>query len=155
MATWAGQNVGAGKIDRVKEGVKYALLIGCVYAVAAFVILTLFSKYLALLFLDADEVSTIGNVSLFLFGNSLFYIALVFVNVVRFSIQGMGFSTFAILAGVFEMFARTFAGMCLVPIFGYPAACFASPMAWIAADIFLVPAFLHCIKRLKSASPVI
>ena len=155
MATWAGQNVGAGKIDRVKEGVKYALLIGCVYAVAAFVILTLFSKYLALLFLDADEVSTIGNVSLFLFGNSLFYIALVYVNVVRFSIQGMGFSTFAILAGVFEMFARTFAGMCLVPIFGYPAACFASPMAWIAADIFLVPAFLHCIKRLKSASPVI
>ena len=155
MATWAGQNVGAGKIDRVKEGVKYALLIGCVYAVAAFIILTLFSKYLALLFLDADEVSTIGNVSLFLFGNSLFYIALVFVNVVRFSIQGMGYSTFAILAGVFEMFARTFAGMCLVPIFGYPAACFASPMAWIAADIFLVPAFLHCIKRLKSASPVI
>ena len=155
MATWAGQNVGAGKIDRVKDGVKYALLIGCVYAAAAFIILTLFSKYLALLFLDADEVSTIGNVSLFLFGNSLFYIALVFVNVVRFSIQGMGFSTFAILAGVFEMFARTFAGMCLVPIFGYPAACFASPMAWIAADIFLVPAFLHCIKRLKSASPVI
>ena len=155
MATWAGQNVGAGKIDRVKEGVKYALLIGCVYAVAAFVILTLFSKYLALLFLDADEVSTIGNVSLFLFGNSLFYIALVFVNVVRFSIQGMGFSTFAILAGVFEMFARTFAGMCLVPIFGYPAACFASPMAWIAADIFLVPAFLHCIKKLKKMFSVI
>ena len=155
MATWAGQNVGAGKIDRVKEGVKYALLIGCVYAVAAFVILTLFSKYLALLFLDADEISTIGNVSLFLFGNSLFYIALVFVNVVRFSIQGMGFSTFAILAGVFEMFARTFAGMCLVPIFGYPAACFASPMAWIAADIFLVPAFLHCIKKLKKMFSVI
>ncbi len=155
MATWAGQNVGAGKIDRVKEGVKYALLIGCVYAVAAFIILTLFSKYLALLFLDADEVSTIGNVSLFLFGNSLFYIALVFVNVVRFSIQGMGFSTFAILAGVFEMFARTFAGMCLVPIFGYPATCFASPMAWIAADIFLVPAFLHCIKKLKKMFSVI
>ena len=155
MATWAGQNVGAGKIDRVKEGVKYALLIGCVYAVAAFIILTLFSKYLALLFLDADEVSTIGNVSLFLFGNSLFYIALVFVNVVRFSIQGMGFSTFAILAGVFEMFARTFAGICLVPIFGYPAACFASPMAWIAADIFLVPAFLHCIKKLKKMFSVI
>ena len=155
MATWAGQNVGAGKIDRVKEGVKYALLIGCVYAVAAFIILTLFSKYLALRFLDAGEVSTIGNVSLFLFGNSLFYIALVFVNVVRFSIQGMGFSTFAILAGVFEMFARTFAGMCLVPIFGYPAACFASPMAWIAADIFLVPAFLHCIKKLKKMFSVI
>ena len=77
----------------------------------------------------------------------MFYIPLVFVNVVRFSIQGMGFSKFAILAGVFEMCARTFAGMCLVPIFGYPAACFASPMAWIAADIFLIPAFRYCLRK--------
>ena len=147
MATWAGQNVGAGKFDRVREGVKYASIIGCVYAVAAFLVLTFFGRYLALLFLDADEAATIGNVALFLFGNSMFYIPLVFVNVVRFAIQGMGFSKFAILAGVFEMFARTFAGMCLVPVFGYPAACFASPMAWIAADIFLIPAFRYCLRK--------
>ena len=147
MATWAGQNVGAGKFGRVREGVKYASIIGCVYAVIAFLVLTFFGRYLALLFLDADETATIGNVALFLFGNSMFYIPLVFVNVVRFSIQGMGFSKFAILAGVFEMCARTFAGMCLVPIFGYPAACFASPMAWIAADIFLIPAFRYCLRK--------
>ena len=50
-----------------------------------------------------------------------------FVNIVRFLIQGMGYSKFAILAGVFEMAARTLVGFVFVPMFGYPAACFCKP----------------------------
>ena len=65
------------------------------------------------------------------------------------AIQGMGFSTFAILAGVCEMVARAFVGFCLVPVFGFLPACFASPLAWICADLFLVPAFGQCLKKLK------
>ena len=60
---------------------------------------------------------------------SAFFFPLSLVNIVRFSIQGMGFSPFAILAGVLEMAARTGVGMLLVPAFGYTAACFASPAA--------------------------
>ena len=81
--------------------------------------------------MDAGETETIRQVSMFLIANSAFYIPLVFVNVVRFTIQGMGYSTFAILAGVFEMAARGLAGLVLVPAFGYIAACFGSPLAWI------------------------
>ena len=79
---------------------------------------------------------------------ALFYIPLTFVNVIRFCIQGMGFSVFAILAGVFEMAARTFVALALVPVMGYSGACLANPFAWIAADIFLVPAFIYCRNRL-------
>ena len=86
---------------------------------------------------------------MFLIGNRMFYIPLTFVNVVRFTIQGMGFSTFAILAGVCEMAARSLVGFCLVPVFGFLPACFASPLAWIFADAFLIPAFFHCMKKLK------
>ena len=71
-------------------------------------------------------------------------------GIVNAAIQGMGFSGFAILAGVCEMFARTFVGFFLVPVFGFLPACFASPLAWICADLFLVPAFFHCLKRLKT-----
>ena len=149
MATFAGQNVGAGKLDRVREGVKMASIIGIVYSVIAFAVLALGGKYIALLFLDAGETEIIEQVSIFLIGNSMFYIPLVFVNVVRFAIQGMGFSTFAILAGVCEMAARTFVGFFLVPIFGYLPICIASPLAWICADLFLIPAFYHCLKKLK------
>ena len=149
IATFAGQNVGAGKLDRVREGVKMASIIGIVYSVIAFAVLALGGKYIALLFLDAGETEIIDQVSIFLIGNSMFYIPLVFVNVVRFAIQGMGFSTFAILAGVCEMAARTFVGFFLVPIFGYLPICIASPLAWICADLFLIPALYHCLKKLK------
>ena len=80
---------------------------------------------------------------------ALFFIALVFVNVYRFTIQGLGFSGFAVFAGVFEMVARAFMGFVMVPVLGYPAVCLSSPLAWIFADIFLVPAFGHCIKKLQ------
>ena len=82
-----------------------------------------------------------------------FYFPLALVNIVRFSIQGMGFSTFAILAGVLEMFARTGVATLLVPIFGYTAACLASPAAWLAADLFLLPASIFCISRLRKLYP--
>ena len=128
---------------------KAASLIGIIYSVIAFVILFFGGKYIALLFMDADQTEIIGRVAMFLIGNSMFYIPLTFVNVVRFTIQGMGFSTFAILAGVCEMAARSLVGFCLVPVFGFLPACFASPLAWIFADAFLIPAFFHCMKKLK------
>lgn len=93
MATYAGQNVGAGKLDRIKAGLKSSSIIGCIYAVIAFLILVFFSDKIALLFMDAGETETIRQVSMFLIANSAFYIPLVFVNVVRFTIQGMGYST--------------------------------------------------------------
>ena len=149
METYAGQNVGAKKLDRVTQGLKAASLIGIIYSLIAFVILFFGGKYIALLFMDADQTEIIDRVAMFLIGNSMFYIPLTFVNVVRFTIQGMGFSTFAILAGVCEMAARSLVGFCLVPVFGFLPACFASPLAWIFADAFLIPAFFHCMKKLK------
>ena len=149
MATWAGQNVGAKKLDRVREGVQKASLMGFAYSAAAFAALFFCGRYLALLFVDSSETELIRQISTFLICNSMFYIPLTLVNVVRFAIQGMGFSTFAILAGVCEMAARAFVGFCLVPVFGFLPACFASPLAWICADLFLVPAFGQCLKKLK------
>ena len=59
-----------------------------------------------------------------------------------------GFSAFAVLAGVCEMVARALAGVFLVPAFGFTGACFASPLAWILADAFLIPAYIHVRRKL-------
>ena len=107
MATYGGQNVGAGKIDRLGKGIKAAMLIGAVYSVAALVVLYFSADYIALLFVDAGETAIIELTRRFIMASALFYIPLTGVNVYRFCIQGMGFSVFAILAGVFEMLART------------------------------------------------
>lgn len=148
MATYAGQNVGAGKLKRVSEGVKSTCVMGLVYAVFACGVLVLFGSRIALLFLDSSETGILQNVQMLLTVNSAFFFPLALVNIVRFTIQGLGFSRFAILAGVCEMVARSIVGLGLVPVFGYLAICFASPVAWIFADIFLVPAYLYIMKKL-------
>lgn len=149
MATYGGQNVGAKKLDRIREGLKSCSILGIVYSIIAFVVLFFAGEWLAGFFVESAKSSIIGDVQLFLMLNSAFYIPLAFVNIVRFLIQGMGYSKFAVLAGVFEMVARTLVGFVFVPVFGFPAACIASPVAWIFADAFLFPAYFHVYKKTK------
>ncbi len=149
MATWAGQNVGAGKLERVKTGLRSASLIGSAYALMALVAVLLFGDKMGMLFLDAEEFAILSNVKLCLIWNAAFYVPLCLVNTIRFCIQGMGFPTFAILAGVFEMVARGGAGVLLVPILGFTGVCMGGPLAWILADSFLIPAFFHSYGVLK------
>ena len=149
MATYAGQNAGIGSHSRIKKGVLWAMILGTVYSVFAFVILFLFGDKIALLFLDADERAILADVHTFLIIISSTYILLLGVNVFRFAIQGMGHSPLAIIAGVLEMIARSLIGFAFVPHFGYVAACFASPLAWVFADIFLVPVLFICCNKMK------
>lgn len=149
MATYGGQNVGAKKLDRIREGLKSCSILGIVYSIIAFVVLFFAGEWLAGFFVESAKSSIIGDVQLFLMLNSAFYIPLAFVNIVRFLIQGMGYSKFAVLAGVFEMVARALVGFVFVPVFGFPAACIASPVAWIFADAFLFPAYFHVYKKTK------
>lgn len=147
IATFAGQNIGAGKPDRVRQGTNCCMLLGSAYAVLVFVIFYFFGAPLTTLFADPENLALIERSWAYLVYNSLFYIPLTGVNVYRFCIQGMGHSQIAILAGILEMAARAFVGFFLVPVFGYTAACFASPAAWIAADCFLLPTYLHYVRQ--------
>lgn len=149
MATYGGQNVGAKQLDRVDQGLKDCLKLGIGYAVIAFLFMLLFGQKLALLFVKPSETELIHYIYLFLLGNSGLYILLAFVNIVRFMIQGLGYSAFAVIAGICEMFARGIAGFLLVPRFGYLFVMFANPLAWIFADLFLIPAYLYVMKRLR------
>ncbi len=148
MATYGGQNVGAKKLDRIDQGMKACVILGAAYSVLAFFVLFFFSDIVALLFVDAGETQILGNTRQFLISNVAFYFPLALVNIVRFMIQGLGYSKFAIIAGVCEMAARCLVAF-LVGVFGYNAVCFANPLAWIAADIFLIPAYLYVMKRLR------
>ena len=147
MATYGGQNMGAGKLSRIGAGLKASTVLGVIYAAAAFLTLFFAGEYLALFFVEKASPQIIANVHLLLIINSAFYVPLLFVNTVRFLIQGMGYSKFAIFAGVFEMAARTLVGFAFVPVFGFAAACFASPVAWVFADIFLFPAYVYVYRR--------
>ncbi|MDD3277918.1 MAG: MATE family efflux transporter [Lachnospiraceae bacterium] len=149
MATYAGQNVGAKKLGRISQGLRSASILGAIYGIAACLVLSFFGKTIALLFMDANEVEILNSAQLFLRINTAFYIPLALVNIVRFAIQGMGFSTFAILSGVCEMIARAVVAFAFVPMFGFVAVCTANPLAWIMADLFLIPAYFYCLRKLR------
>ena len=147
MATYGGQNAGAAKWERLHQGLRACVLLGAVYAAAALVALQFLADPLNSLFLDAGSISLLPMARQFLLINVLFYFPLALVNIFRFLIQGMGFSPLATFAGVLEMAAR--AGLAqLVPVYGFTAACCASPAAWVMADLFLLPAYFYCFRRL-------
>ena len=149
MATYGGQNAGAAQWDRLHQGIRACVILGAVYSAVSLAVLAVFSNPLNMLFLDAGSVSLLPLARKYLLTNVLFYFPLSLVNIIRFMIQGMGFAPLATVAGIFEMAAR--AGLAfLVPLYGFTAACFASPAAWILADVFLVPAYFHCCRKLTA-----
>lgn len=119
MAPYAGQNMGAGKIDRIGKGLKSAVLMGWGVSIICFLIAVLFGKQLTLLFVDAGETEIIAYSYQFLLFCIGGYCLLTLVNTVRFTIQGMGFSVFAILSGIMEMIARILAATVVVQMIGF------------------------------------
>ena len=147
MATYAGQNIGAGRLDRVSQGVRSGCMIGGAYALLALTVLTVFGRRIALIFLDASQTEVLDCAVQMMTANACFFLALTLIFVFRFTIQGLGFSRLAMLAGVFEMFARMFVAMILVPRLGFAGVCFANPTAWVMADVFLIPAYRYVYRK--------
>ncbi len=151
MATYAGQNLGAGKYDRINEGLRAGLIMGSIFSIAVLVFLLFFSDNLVGLFVTNPSEELISMSTQFLVTIAFFYIPLTGVNVFRFMLQGLNHATLAITAGFMEMIARMLAGIVLVPIYGFTGACFASPLAWIFADAFLIPAYIYVMKKIKKS----
>lgn len=151
MATYGGQNLGAKKPKRIREGLKAANVLGVGYSLLALVVLYFFSNQALLMFVDASETAIIASARQFMLSNLIFYALLCFVDTFRFLIQGLGYSGIAVLAGVAEMIARGLAGFILVPYFGFTAAGFASPLAWLFADIFLIPTYYVIMRRIEGS----
>lgn len=160
MATYGGQNVGAGKPDRIKKGLICCSVLGVGCAALAFAAALLFGENLASLFLDMKDVDSgldpteiLRYARQFLVTTVAFYTLLAFVNIVRFLIQGMGFQRIAVYAGVAELVARGLAALVLVPRMGFTGVCFADPAAWLFADLFLIPVFVVCFRKIKREFP--
>ena len=156
VSALGAQNIGAGKYDRIKQGTYACMFIGILYCVLFVLIAQFGTRYLALLFMNADEAASVMSYTQQL--NVAYAYAtplLLGVNVLRLSIQGMGYSRLSLISGLLEMLARTVVSLWAVPAFGFDAACLASPFAWLLADCFLIPAFYGCLNaRRRQAARV-
>lgn len=152
---FTGQNLGAARFERIKQGTYTCMYIGFVYCILFVLIAKFATQYLALLFMNANEVQNVIHYTkqltlAYAYASPL----LLAVNVLRLSIQGMGYSRLSLISGLLEMVARTIVSLWAVPLFGFNAACLASPFAWILADCFLIPAFYGCLKTRQNENNV-
>ena len=138
MATYAGQNFGAKRMDRIKSGIKAGLIIQAVYCVAAWAILFVLKKPAVYLLLgevsSAEALASVKYLSiittLFIFHGSL----MVFRN----TVQGMGFGASALASSVMEIIGRSAAGLLAVHFNSFLLICVSAPMAWALACICCV-----------------
>ena len=149
MATYCGQNLGAKKIDRIKDGLKKSFLLSFGYCLLACLIMWTLSTKIALLFIDANEVAILSDVQLYLRIDSVFYFVLGILFITRNSLQGLGYSALTMLAGLAELIGRGVVAFLFVGSFGYAAICAANPFAWFLADVILITTFVVKLKELN------
>ena len=149
MATYCGQNLGARRMDRVTKGVKDAITLMLIYFVFTFALIYPFADWMMRLFVDSGEAEVVGRAAQFMRIANYFYPALGLLTILRYSIQGLGFSNLSMLSGVMEMIARCGVSLWLVPALAWTGVCLGDPVAWIMAELFLIPAFLWVQQRLR------
>ena len=149
VATWCGQNLGAGRIDRVRDGLRKSLIAMAGYALLALLFVKLFGESLIRLFITGAEAAIIAGALHYLNTVVLFFIPLLLIFVLRNALQGLGYSRVAMFAGLFELIGRTIVAFALVKPYGFDGAILANPAAWVMADLLLIPAYYSTIHRLE------
>lgn len=149
MATYCGQNLGAKKLDRIKKGIGSGFVLAAIYSVVGMCVARFLGPYISLLFISGSETGVVALAQQYINAGSYFYLVLSVLFLLRNALQGLGYSVTAMMTGVFELCARGIGGFVFVNQFGYNAACFVNPMAWIVADLFLFPAFFIVINKVN------
>lgn len=149
MATYCGQNLGAKKMKRISQGVRAAIKMMLIFFVFSFIVITPFADDMMTLFVDKGEAEVVTYAAEFMRIACYFYPCLGLLTIFRYSIQGLGYSNLSMMSGVMEMIARCGVSLWLVPAFAWTGVCYGDPVAWVMADMFLLPAFWWLFKHLK------
>lgn len=135
MATYAAQNLGAGNLERIKEGVKKCTMINIAIGIVSGFILVFAGEMFINLFVSEADPSVIAYAKEYLTIVAFFFIPLSLIFIYRNALQGMGYTFVPMMAGVFELVARAVVAFTLPALIGYAGICLAGPMAWIAAAV--------------------
>ena len=138
MATYCAQNMGAGKADRIRTGFRSGTWIGVIYAVVTGAIVFFAGKYMTVLFVSENVAAITNYVDIYLKCVGVSFIPLVFVNVYRNGIQGMGYGLLPMTAGIAELIGRSSVALIASYVGSYAGICMASPVAWVLAGGLLL-----------------
>lgn len=147
MATYAGQNFGAGRTDRIKRGIRDGIVIQALYCAVVWVILLLMKGILVQLVLGSGSIQVARNAEKYLMICSCLFLLHGLLMIFRNVLQGMGYAGHAVLSGIWELAGRGLGGWIAVSGAGFTAVCFANPMAWGFALCYCAVMVLWFLKR--------
>ena len=152
-SAYAGQNYGAGKHERIFKGVHVAAVLGVITALFITVSMIVFGKGIIASFItgeNPEEVQSaigIGCEFLYIMSGALPVLYLLYVY--RAALQGMGNTMVPMLSGLAEFVMRTLAALILPGLIGYSGVFWAEALAWLGADVILIPSYYVMIHKAK------
>lgn len=138
LTTYTGQNIGAGKVERVKQGYRQSVIMVLVFGLALIPISFLLGGPIIGLFVKDAAVITIGSKGLCI--DCFFYVALGMIYVPRALLNGVGDAGFAMINGVTEVAGRIVFSRILtkIPRVGYWGIWLTTGATWTIAAIVCV-----------------
>lgn len=149
MATYCGQNYGAGAYRRIRTGVNAGLLIAAAFTLLGALFSVFAGRALTLFFIPDATADVLEKAQTFLNWQSVFYIFLAVLLVYRNSLQGMSRSGITVIAGVIELAMRVMVSLLLVGPLGFTGISLSNPIAWVGATVFLVIVYYTVIRKYK------
>lgn len=147
IATFAAQNFGAKRYERIKDGVKCGLIIQGTYCVISFLVLLLLGRPLIHLLLGTNETPEAMLSAEYLTIISLLFIFHGSLMVLRNTVQGMGYSISTLASSAMEILGRSLSGILAVHFSSFFLICISAPMAWCLALICCAVLFSVYIRR--------
>lgn len=147
MATYVGQNDGAGNYRRIREGIRSGIFIQLAYCAAAWVVIFLGKEFFTQIVLGAEAGEAARLSVQYLTLISTLFCIHGSLMIMRNTLQGMGYSIHAILSGVGELLGRAFGGWLAVAHLGFTGICFANPLAWGFALLYCTVMVFHFLRR--------
>lgn len=149
MASYTGQNLGAGRMDRIRRGVNSCIVISCIFSVLGALLVIFGGGMLVSLFITGDQPKVMAYAREYLNTIAVFFVPLGLIFIYRNTLQGMGDGFMPMMAGVAELVMRAFVAFYLAGHLGYLGICLAGPIAWIGADIPLMLTYYIRMHRIK------
>ena len=152
IGTFVAQNYGAGRMDRVKEGVSRCIATAVIFSIVMGVIMFFGGYTMSGFFTGGGSQEVQRYAQMFLRIGGTMYVSLALLFVYRFALQGLGKPIGPTIGSIAELVMRIFAALILARMFGFIGIGLAGPLAWIGAAVPM--AILYYVTMKKQAKSV-
>lgn len=140
MATFCGQNLGAGKNDRIKQGLWRVIWITWAWCAGMIILAYTVAPVLVHLITDTTQVKVIATASLYLRMNTILYFIPAVICILRNAMQGIGDSITPVISSSLELLCKVLVAVFLTPYLGYWAIIWSEPISWV---IMVIPLLIR------------